>query len=119
MASKFRIDDNVYASMLDYMHALAEGERTGSHKDVAFINDDFWLQDTAVIENIERRHGEWNIYLVFAHHLKPLKFIKRKIVNFVCPKKAAMAAHYMRRLAAKDQRGTLVVNNALITQSFN
>jgi hypothetical protein len=119
MASKISLDDTVYASMLDYMHILATSEQCGGPKDAAFINDDFWLQDTAVIENIERRNGEWNIYLVFAHHLKPLKFIKRKIVNFVCPKKAALAAHYMRRLASKDQRGTLVVNNALITQSFN
>jgi hypothetical protein len=119
MASKCSIDDTVYASMLDYIDTLAVGERCGNQKDAAFISDDFWLQDTAVIENIERRNGEWNIYLVFAHHLKPLKFIKRKIVNFVCPKRAAMAAHYMRRLAAKDQRGTLVVNNTLITQSYN
>lgn len=119
MGSKCRIDETVYASMLDYIHTLATCEQYGSPKDAAFINDDFWLQDTAVIENIECRNGEWNIYLVFAHHLKPMKFIKRKIVNFVCPKRAALAAHYMRRLAAKDQRGTLVVSNKQITQSFN
>lgn len=119
MDAKPSIDENLYGAMLDYMHSLANGERCGSPRDAAFINDDFWLQDTAVIENIERRRGEWNIYLVFAHHLQPLKFIKRKIVNFACPKRAAQAAHYMRRLAAKDQRGTLAVNPAQIIQQYN
>jgi hypothetical protein len=117
--AKPTIDENVYETMLDYMHGLAAGERHGGPKDAAFINDDFWLQDTAVIENIECRKGEWNVYLVFAHHLQPLKFIKRKIVHFVCPKRAALAAHYMRRLAAKDQRGTLAVSHAQINQQYN
>lgn len=119
MTSRFHLDESAYGNMLEYLSVLARTDKSGEKKDIAFIHEDFWLQDTAVIENIERRNGEWNIYLVFAHHLAPLKFIKRKIVNFACPKKAALTAHYMRRQAAKDQRGTLVINSKLIKLSFN
>lgn len=119
MPSKFTIDEVAYASMLGFLEKLISTERFGLAGDASFINDDFWLQDTAVIENVEKRNGEWNIFLVFAHHRIPLKFIKRKITNFGCPRRAALAAHYMRRQAAKDQRGTLVVNKELIEINFN
>jgi hypothetical protein len=119
MPSSFHLDENAYAQMLDGLMRLHATDKKGAEADVHFINDDFWLQDTAVVENIEMRHGEWNVYLVFAHHLKPLKFIKRKIVHFACPKKASITAHYMRRLAAKDQRGTLSVDHSLMKLIFN
>lgn len=105
--------------MLEYLDNLSLTEQNGITKDAFFINEDFWLQDTVVVENVECRNGEWSIYLVFAHHLIPLKFIKRKIVNYVCPRRAALAAHYMRRQAAKDQRGTLQVNVNLFCTNFN
>ncbi|MBS4066402.1 MAG: hypothetical protein KGZ74_17710 [Chitinophagaceae bacterium] len=119
MHSKFTIQDEAYAAMLEYLDKLFTTEQSGIMEDAFFINEDFWLQDTAVVENVECRNGEWNIYLVFAHHLMPLKFIKRKIVNYCCPKKAALASHYMRRQAAKDQRGTLQINPTLFATNFN
>ena len=119
MPAKFTIDEIVYAAMLDNINVSSACDRPGGGRDAAFINDDYWLQDTAVIENIEKRKGEWSIYLVFAHHLHPLRFIKRQIVHYSCPKKAALAAHYMRRQAAKDQRGTLSVALELVKLSFN
>lgn len=119
MLSKFTIDSDVYTSMLKYIDGFSLTEAIGKSDDANFINEDFWLQDTAVIENIECRSGEWNIYLLFAHHLSPLKFIKRKIVNVSCPKKAFLTAHYMRRQAAKDQRGTLVINMKLFQTNFS
>ena len=119
MGSKFTIQDEAYAAMLEYLDQFPSTERMGRCDDAQFINEDFWLQDTAVIENLECRAGEWNIYLVFAHHLIPLKFIKRKIVIIACEKKAILTAHYMRRQAAKDQRGTLAVNMQLFTTNFS
>ncbi|MBL7726905.1 MAG: hypothetical protein JNM68_04425 [Dinghuibacter sp.] len=119
MARKFQIDDVVYALMLDGINLGFQTEKNGTAADTRFIGDNFWLQDTAVIENIEQRKGVWNIYLVFAHHLAPLKFIRRSIVSYSCCKRATLAAHYMRRLAAKDQRGTLTVNQSLVPLSFN
>jgi len=119
MSLSCKIDDVLYGQMLDYMQTLMQADVQGDVTDISFYDDDFWLQDTVVIENVEYRNGEWNIFLVFAHHLLPLKFIKRKIKNFACPKKAALTAHYMRRLAAKDQRGTLQVNMGLLTINFS
>ncbi len=108
------IDEKAYSNMLEAINTLASTDMAGTSSDICFINDDFWLQDTAVIENIEYREGQHVIFLVFAHHRKPLKFLKRKIVQYACPKKAALVAHYMRRQAAKDQRGTLTVDSKLI-----
>ncbi|MER3127532.1 hypothetical protein ABQG68_19635, partial [Bacillus pumilus] len=87
--------------------------------DSYFYNEDFWLQDTAVIENIEYRNGEWNVFLVFAHQTKLNKLIKRKIRNFACPKKAQLNAYYMRKLAAKDQRGTIVLKANNLFLNYN
>jgi hypothetical protein len=109
MPVKMQLDEGAYARMLDCITVFYASNKPGQSIDTDFIKDDYWLQNTAVIENIERRNGCWNIFLVFAHHLQPLKFIKRSITHFACFKKAALTAHYMRRLAAKDQRGTLVV----------
>lgn len=119
MAAACNIDETVYANMLDYMQGLIQTDMSGVSHDISFYNEDFWLQDTAVIENLELRNGEWNIFLVFAHHNFPLKFIKRRIKNYSCPKKAAITAHYMRRQAAKDQRGTLTVNPGSFTLNFS
>ena len=119
MPSKIQLDDNTYAGMLDGINTFYSTNRPAINLDTDFIKDDYWLQNTAVIENIERRKGCWQIFLVFAHHLQPLKFIKRGITNFSCLKKATLTAHYMRRLAAKDQRGTLSVNAAGINIIFN
>lgn len=119
MYLKFTIYDDAYTAMLEYLDKFSTTEQRGLNEDSFFINEDFWLQDTAVVENVECRNGEWNIYLVFANHLIPLKFIKRKIVNYACPKKAALVAHYMRRQAAKDQRGTLRLSMNLFTTNFN
>jgi hypothetical protein len=119
MPSGFIMDEPSYESMLEFLLGLGKTDIQGGDSDIRFIRQDFWLQDTAVIENIEFRHGEWNIYLVFAHHLIPLKFIKRRIISQACPRKASIIAHYMRRQAAKDQRGTLTVGQQFIHLSFN
>lgn len=75
-----------------------------------FLSNDYWLRDTAVVENILRRAGMWEVHLVFAHYQEPEKLIKRVINRFPCKRKAELNAFYMRRLAAKDQRGTLRIN---------
>ncbi|MBL7757887.1 MAG: hypothetical protein JNL59_10840, partial [Chitinophagaceae bacterium] len=116
---RFSLDDAAYSSMLTALHVLNAGDRCGASADTGFIQEDYWLQDTAVIENVEQRQGEYFIYLVFAHHQSPLKFIKRKIVKFACPRKASMTAYYMRRQAAKDQRGTLTINRDLFNIMFS
>ena len=110
MATKVRIDEGAYASMLDLVQSCYSTNVNGASLDIDFIKDDYWLQNTAVIENIEKRNGCWMVFLVFAHHMQPLKFIKRSITHYSCQKKAALSAYYMRRLAAKDQRGTLTVS---------
>ncbi len=119
MASPFIIDKAAYASMLAGLNNLHFTERKGNLSDFRLYYDDLWLSDTAVIENLHRYRGEWEVELIFAHSCNPLKFIKRRITSNACPKRAAQQAHYMRRLAAKDQRGTLTVSISQLDTCLN
>ncbi len=48
-----------------------------------------------------------------------MKFLSRLITSHACPRRAAMMAGYMRRLAAKDQRGTLLIEAGYFKLSGN
>ena len=108
--SNFHLDDNTYNELLNTLNNQYFIEKQGQQSDMDFLSDDWWLRDTAVVENIVKRAGMWEIQLVFAHYKEPYKLIKRVIARYPCKKKAELYAWYMRRLAAKDQRGTLEVN---------
>jgi hypothetical protein len=109
------ISNAMYAVMLDGLNGLYRSDIVGDQSDMKFIAEDYWLGDTAVIERLVLRKGAWEINLLFAHHKNPVKFIVRCITTQSCPRKAAQTAFYMRRAAAKDQRGTLTV----AIQDFN
>jgi hypothetical protein len=108
-----------YATMLDGLSNLFFTEKLGLDRDMNFYRDDFWLTDTAVIELLQLRKGAWEVNLLFAHHKTPLKFLSRRITSHSCPKRAQTMAFYMRRLAAKDQRGTLKVDINDLQLSMN
>ena len=119
MKNRHTISPDLYELVLKGMNTHFELEKPGSEEDLRFVHTDFWLQDTAVIEDIERRSGLWRVSLLFVHHVNPFKFIKRSIRSFADVKKARTAAHYMRRQAAKDQRGTLMVDTSAIFPGIN
>lgn len=110
MKPVFTMPSELYAQMLDGLSNLFFTEIPGLDVDMNFYRDDFWLSDTAVIESLLLRKGAWEVNLLFAHHKIPLKFLSRRITSHSCPKRAQVMAFYMRRLAAKDQRGTLQVD---------
>ncbi len=107
--SGFKMDDETYLRMLQGLNALHFTEVLGHPGDMDFIQVDNWLVDAAVIDQINLRKGVWEIHLVFAHYTNPLQFLVRRITAHVSRQKANMMAGYLRRLAAKDQRGTLKV----------
>jgi hypothetical protein len=109
MAASFKIDEKIYNKLLELLNDAYFIDSKGNINDFQFYHDDHWLSDSAVIDNLIYKKGEWNIELVFALHNNPLKFIKRQIVSYSCPKKANLSASLMRRMAAKDQRGTLEI----------
>ncbi len=104
------LDSKIYEELLNLLNNQHFTGRSGYFTDLTFLHDDWWLRDTAVIENIVKREGMWEIQLVFAHYQEPQKLIKRVISRYTCKHKAELNAWYMRRLAAKDQRGTLKVD---------
>lgn len=108
--AEFIMDDKSYSDLLAMLGNLHRTERNGADHDLQFIYDNWWLGDTAVIENLALVKGAWEVRLVFAHHKHPLKFLQRSITSFSSEKKAKLTAFYMRKLAAKDQRGTLTVS---------
>jgi hypothetical protein len=110
MSHPCKLDQRAYANALSGIKALELVERKGSHADFALFYEDRWLSDTAVVEYVARIRGMWRVELVFAHVHNPLRFIKRHITTKPDHKQAAQQAYYMRRLAAKDQRGTLTLS---------
>lgn len=119
MKTVFTMPSDLYAKMLDGLSNLFFTEKLGLDSDMNFYRDDFWLSDAAVIELLQLRKGSWEIHLLFAHHKTPLKFLSRRITSHSCPKRAQTMALYMRRMAAKDQRGTLSVNINDLNLSLN
>jgi hypothetical protein len=103
------LDDQSYGSLLDYLGNLHLTDRPAQAGDVVFLSEDWWLGDTAVIEQVTLHRGMWQVSLVFAHHQRPLQLIRRLITQTSHQSKAQLMAALMRRLAAKDQRGTLAV----------
>ncbi len=110
MKRVFTMSTDLYSRMLDGLSNLFFTEKLGVDADMNFYRNDFWLSDSAVIESLQLRKGAWEINLLFAHHKTPLKFLSRRITSHSCPKRARTMAFYMRRQAAKDQRGTLTLD---------
>ncbi len=106
----FHLDGNAYNELLNLLNNQHFTDKPAFCSDMEFLSDDWWLRDTAVIENIVNRDGMWEIQLVFAHYQEPQKLIKRVISRYPSKDKAELNAWYMKRLAAKDQRGTLRVD---------
>ncbi len=103
------LDDDAYNMMLCFLDNQHYTEISADKENLIFLQNDWWLADTAVIDTINYKKGGWEVYFTFANYKKPLQFIVRKIIRCYSETKAKTAAHYMRRQAAKDQRGTLAV----------
>ena len=99
------------SQLLDDLH--------GEILDLDVFYNDAWLKDSAVIDNIKPIDGNWEVSLVFAYIRFPMKLIKRKITTCITRQKAEISAHYMRRLAAKDQRGTLYIDKKYFDLCLN
>lgn len=109
----------LYSLCLDHINVLPFQEREGTLRDVQFIANEFWLQDTAVIEHVTLQKGMFCVSLVFSHAGVHMRWLRRAICGYSCQRKATMSAHYMRRQAAKDQRGTLSVSLKKYSLNFN
>lgn len=105
----FDIDEPAYQAMLSGLNGLHHTDRRGHASDTIFLHRDEWLSDTAVAERLIKRRGQVQIHLVFTYALDPLRFLSRYITTCADPRRASMMGAYFRRLAAKDQRGTLAV----------
>ncbi|GEM_PF-3144379 len=86
-----------------------EMERVSPSEDVKFKNADSWLQDAAVIDIVLKRNGQYLVGLVFAKPDEGAEFIIRYIRTCPTLKSAETTANFMRRLAAKDPRGTVTI----------
>lgn len=110
MKQSFNITESAYQDVLASLNSLHFTDKLGKTSDLSFIYDDEWLSNTAVIDRLMLRKGSWEVHLLFAHYQQPMKFICRYITSNPTKNRANLMANYMRRLAAKDQRGTLSVD---------
>ena len=120
MKRKPQIDYKTYQWLLSKINqkVLFE-EQSSSPKDLLFIKEGAWLADTAVIEHLTRRRGTYSINLLFAHYKQPLKLLIRTITQHSNPRKAQVMSQLFRRQAAKDQRGTLKVDESSFLIDYN
>jgi len=119
MAAPFLLDEAVRASAARRLATISAAERKGGLADFGPFHESRWLPDTAVIERVARVRGEWRVSLVFAHVQNPLRLIVRHITAHPSRARAALQAHYMCRLAAKDARGTQRVGIGQLRLSWN
>jgi len=103
------LDDDAYHEMLCFLDNQHFIEKPADEENMQFLKNDWWLADTAIIESVNYNKGGWEVYLTFANYKKPCQLIVRKIIRCFNEHKARTIAHYMKRMAAKDQRGTLSV----------
>lgn len=120
MNSRCTLDYDTYKWLLKSINIglLYDGVKASSH-DIHFIKDDTWLSETSVIEQIAQRKGTWQIDLLFAYYKEPLRFIIRKITCHTSYKQASLLGSIFRRQAAKDQRGTIIINAELLNINYN
>jgi len=116
---KVQIDNVCYESLLTFMKQQSIDDLKGKVSDLCIFQKDAWLKDSAVIENISLRKGNWYISLVFAYTKFPLQLIQRKITSCNTMRKAEITANYMKKVAAKDPRGTLKINQNDFEQCYN
>ncbi len=108
----FKISEKAYIDLLKSLNNQHFVEQQGEENDLQFLADDQWLGDTVVIDCVVCRRGMWEIHLIFAHYKRPCKLLKRIITSTYQLNKAVLTAHLMKKLAAKDQRGTLKLDEA-------
>ena len=103
------IAPKVYRDLLRILNNIHFTDKAGTSFDLNLLKNDWWLQNSAVSDRITRKNGQWLINLVFAHYGLPLNLLIRDITSDANLKTAKIKGFYMKRVAAKDQRGTLEV----------
>ena len=72
--------------------------------------DEKWLLDAEVKYGITERNSRWHVELVFVDTKDPKRILVRNINDFQSKRIAEISAEYMKQTAARDARGTQIVN---------
>lgn len=114
------LDYKMYEWILKSINQMSLYEdKLGVESEFNFLRSNEWLGDTAVIERLIYRKGQFRIDLVFAHHQQPLKLLIRNITEHSSRKKAEIMSQLFRRQAAKDQRGTITIEERVLDLGYN
>ncbi|MCU0450980.1 MAG: hypothetical protein MUC97_14270 [Bernardetiaceae bacterium] len=105
-----QLDDFAYNALLTWVDQLPLAEKAAQANDLAGLEKDAWLADSAVVAHSVRCQGAWEVRLLFANPSPPYRLLQKTIARYSCPRRAALTAELMRRQAAKDQRGTIKIN---------
>ncbi len=105
-----KLDSATYNKILDNCKKLAATGKKATAIDMDFLSDDDWLVDSAVLNQIRKRKGGFEVYLVFAWASFPFRMLVRRIDWYTNERKALLHASFMTRVASKDPRGTLTVS---------
>jgi hypothetical protein len=114
------LDYQTYEWMLKSINQISlYDDRVGDESEFNFLRSNQWLVDSAVIERLVFRKGQFRIDLVFVHQKQPLKLLVRNITVHPDRKKAEIMSQLFKRQAAKDQRGTIIIKEELLNLGYN
>jgi hypothetical protein len=120
MKRNLSLNYHMYEWMLKSINNMSlHDDQLGEESELNFLRANDWLGDTAVIERLVYRAGQYRIDLLFAHHQQPLKLLIRNITVQSSKSKAEIMSQLFRRQAAKDQRGTLSISEDLLDLMYN
>lgn len=78
--------------------------------DLAFLQQDSWLEKGAVCLNIEQRFGRYWVILVYVENHQPFRFRLRYIADYATELKARRSGEFFLRGVRRDPRGTFKID---------
>ena len=102
-----------------YWRQKKEEDLLGTKADFAFIQEDAWLRNAAVIERIGEYKGQWEVSLVFADPYRKCTFIIRRNSTHATYEDAVAAAKTMQKSTVKDLEARVELGAGSYALHFN
>ncbi|MBS4066396.1 MAG: hypothetical protein KGZ74_17680 [Chitinophagaceae bacterium] len=102
------------------MLSVILADYAGSEKDVYFLQNAEWLNDSTVIQYIYQQKGRWKVTLAFAWNENPMQIICRYMKDeYATEQKAATYASFFCRTTQKGGNSYSTINYDDFNICFN
>ena len=104
------LDKITIQNLENFLFCFDMTDHLGSPKDLTGPDNEPWFYDAALVEHITFNAGSWNASLVHAYNKDPYQIVISTIHCIPSLEQARKATFYMKRRAAKDLRGTFLID---------